>query len=150
MTVTIDHTPDCGTSRNTLTMIQWAELEPQIIEYLKTPPTRERLIELLTQMGLPPCELLRQKGTPYDQLGLGNEQLSDDELIDDMIANPLLINRPIVVGPRGARLCRPSELILELLENLGTANSQKKMDKKFERYARGSNRMALNAAINAH
>jgi len=125
MTVTIYHNPDCGTSRNTLAMIRWAGVDPQIIEYLKTPPTRERFIELLTQMGLTPRDLLRQKGTPYDQLDLGNEQLSDDELIDAMIANPLLINRPIVVGPRGVRLCRPSELVLELLDKPGTGEFTK-------------------------
>jgi len=125
MTVTIYHNPDCGTSRNTLAMIRWAGLEPQVIEYLKKPPTRERLIELLAQMGLTPRELLRRKGTPYDQLGLGNEQLSDNKLIDAMIANPLLINRPIVAGPRGVRLCRPSELVLELLENPGSGEFTK-------------------------
>lgn len=116
MTVTIYHNPECGTSRNTLAMIRQSGTEPTIIEYLKTPPSRERLVELLQTMNIPPRSLLRQKGTPYEELGLGNLQLDDEALIDAMIAHPILINRPIVVGPKGTRLCRPSELVLDILD----------------------------------
>ena len=113
--VTIYHNPACGTSRNVLAMIRNTGEEPEIIEYLKTPPNRARLVELIVQMGITPRELLRQKGTPYDELGLGNSVLTDDELIDAMVQHPILINRPIVVTLLAARLCRPSEKVLEIL-----------------------------------
>ena len=117
MTVTIYHNPSCGTSRNTLAMIRQSGEEPEVIEYLKTPPTRERLIELLRAMNMRPRELLRRKGTPYDELGLDDPKWSDDELIALMLEHPILINRPIVVTPKGVRLCRPSELVLDILPN---------------------------------
>jgi arsenate reductase len=117
MPVTIYHNPACGTSRNTLAMIRQSGEEPEVIEYLKTPPTKKKLEELIKAMGISPRALLRRKGTPYDALGLDDESLSDDRLIDAMVAHPILINRPIVVTPRGARLCRPSEIVLEILEN---------------------------------
>ena len=119
MTVTIYHNPACGTSRNTLAMIRQSGEEPEIVQYLKTPPSRAKLKELITAMGIPVRGLLREKGTPYHDLDLSNSKWSDDELIDFMIANPILINRPIVVTPKGARLCRPSELVLEILPNPG-------------------------------
>lgn len=115
--VSIYHNPECGTSRNTLAMIRQSGEEPEIIEYLKTPPTRERLIELVTEMKITPRQLLRAKGTPYASLDLGNPKWTDDELIDFMMVYPILINRPIVVTPKGARLCRPSEVVLEILPN---------------------------------
>ena len=117
MSPLIYHNPDCGTSRNTLAMIEVSGETPEIIEYLKTPPSRERLLELLAMMRISPRALLRQKGTPYADLGLDDPSLSDDQLIDAMVAHPVLINRPIVVTSQGARLCRPSELVLELLEH---------------------------------
>jgi len=117
MSITIYHNPNCGTSRNTLAMIRRSGAEPDIIEYLKSPPSRETLAGLIAAMGLPVRALLRQKGTPYDELQLGDPNWSDDQLLDAMLAHPILINRPIVVSPRGTRLCRPSELVLELLEN---------------------------------
>jgi len=117
MTVTIFHNPKCGTSRNTLAMIRASGEEPVIVEYVQNPPTRERLIGLLAAMKLTPRELLREKGTPYAELGLSDQKWTDDELIDFMMAHPILINRPIVETPRGTRLCRPSELVLPLLEN---------------------------------
>jgi arsenate reductase len=117
MTVTIYHNPECGTSRNTLAMIRQSGEEPQVIEYLKNPPSREKLVELLKTMGMTPRELLREKGTPYAELGLGDAKWSDDELIDFMLAHPILINRPIVVTPLGTRLCRPSEAVLDILPN---------------------------------
>ncbi|GLQ52930.1 arsenate reductase (glutaredoxin) [Devosia nitrariae] len=117
MTVTIYHNPDCGTSRNTLAMIRASGEEPEIIEYLKTPPTREKLIELIAAAGLTPRKLLRQKDTPYDTLGLGEDKWSDDELVDFMLGHPILINRPLVVTDKGVRLCRPSEVVLEILPN---------------------------------
>jgi arsenate reductase len=113
--VTIYHNPDCGTSRNTLALIRNAGVEPQIIEYLRTPPDRMTLQSLLARMGLRPRELLRQKGTPYDELDLGAEHWSDAELLDHMLRHPLLINRPIVVTAWGVKLCRPSETVLEIL-----------------------------------
>jgi arsenate reductase (glutaredoxin) len=115
MTVTIYHNPACATSRNTLAMIRQAGEEPRVIEYLKTPPSREELVELMRQAGLTPRQLLREKGTPYHELRLGDDRWSDDELIDFMIAHPILINRPLVVTPLGVALCRPSEKVLELL-----------------------------------
>ena len=117
MTVTIYHNPDCGTSRNTLAMIRQSGEEPVVIEYLQNPPTRARLVELIAAMGMPVRELLRQKGTPYEALGLGDPGRTDEELIDAMLAHPVLINRPIVVTPKGVRLCRPSEAVLDLLQN---------------------------------
>lgn len=117
MTITIYHNPACGTSRNTLAMIRQSGEEPVVVEYLKTPPSRAKLVELIKAMGISPRELLRQKGTPYDELGLSDGKWSDDELIDFMIAHPILINRPIVVTPKGVRLCRPSKLVLDILPN---------------------------------
>ena len=117
MTVTIYHNPDCGTSRNTLAMIRQSGEEPVVIEYLKTPLSRERLAELIVAMGLTVRDVLRQKGTPYEELGLGDPTLSDDQLLDRMIEYPILINRPIVVTEKGVRLCRPSELVLDILPN---------------------------------
>ncbi len=115
--VSIYHNPACGTSRNTLAMIRASGVEPEVIEYLITPPSRERLIELIHGTGFSARELLREKGTPYAELGLDNITLSESDLIDAMLAHPILINRPIVVTPKGVRLCRPSELVLPLLEN---------------------------------
>ena len=115
MTITIYHNPACGTSRNTLEMIRRSGEEPEVIEYLKTPPTRQRLVELIEAMGISPRDLLREKGTPYAELDLDNAKWTDDELIDFMIAHPILINRPIVVTPLGTRLCRPSEAVLDIL-----------------------------------
>lgn len=117
MTITIYHNPACGTSRNTLAMIRQSGEEPKIIEYLKTPPTRDELIWLIAAMGITPRALLREKGTPYDELGLADQKWTDDELIDVMLAHPILINRPIVVTPKGVRLCRPSEAVLTILPN---------------------------------
>lgn len=115
MTITIYHNPKCGTSRNVLAMIRNSGEQPEVIEYLKTPPSRAVLVDLLSRMGLPPRDLLRRKGTPYDELGLDNPDLTDDELIDRMMEHPILINRPIVVSPLGVKLCRPSETVLEIL-----------------------------------
>lgn len=117
MNVTIYHNPACGTSRNTLAMIRQSGEEPQVIEYLKTPPAREELVKLIDAIGITPRELLREKGTPYGELGLGDPSLTDDALIDAMMAHPILINRPIVVTEKGAALCRPSEKVLSLLAN---------------------------------
>jgi arsenate reductase (glutaredoxin) len=115
MTITIFHNPACGTSRNTLAMIRNTGLEPTVIEYLKTPPTKARLQQLLTAIGTGPRALLREKGTPYEELDLANPKWSDDALLDFMLQHPILINRPIVETPLGTRLCRPSELVLDLL-----------------------------------
>lgn len=115
VTITIYHNPDCGTSRNVLAMIRNSGDEPRIIEYLKTPPSRAELVGLLQRMGMRPRELLRRKGTPYDELGLDEAKWTDDQLIDLMLEHPILINRPIVVTARGVRLCRPSETVLEIL-----------------------------------
>jgi arsenate reductase (glutaredoxin) len=117
MSVTIYHNPACGTSRNTLAMIRQSCEEPEIIEYLKNPPDRARLIELIAAMAIQVRALLREKGTPYAELGLADPKWSDDQLIDFMLAHPILINRPIVVTPKGTRLCRPSETVLELLDH---------------------------------
>ena len=117
MSVTIYHNPACGTSRNTLAMIRQSGAEPEIIEYLKTPPSRVRLIELIAAMGLSVRGLLREKGTPYAEFGLADSKWSDDQLLDFMLAHPILINRPIVVTAKGTRLCRPSEAVLELLDS---------------------------------
>jgi arsenate reductase len=113
--VVIYHNPDCGTSRNTLAMIRNAGIEPHIIEYLKTPPSRTMLKQLIARMGISVRALLREKGTPYGELGLGDPNLTDEQLLDAMMVHPILINRPIVVTPKGVRLCRPSEQVLDLL-----------------------------------
>jgi len=115
MDVIIYHNPDCGTSRNTLGMIRNAGIEPHVIEYLKTPPSRPLLKQLIARMGISVRDLLREKGTPFRELGLDDPKWSDDELLDAMMAHPILINRPIVVTPNGVRLCRPSEMVLDLL-----------------------------------
>lgn len=114
--VTIYHNPACGTSRNVLALIRNAGIEPMIVEYLKTPPDRATLVSLIERMRVRPRELLREKGTPYAELGLGAGHWTDVQLIDLMLTHPILINRPIVVTPRGARLCRPPETVLELLQ----------------------------------
>jgi len=116
MTVTIWHNPACGTSRNTLAMIRASGEEPVVIEYLTNPPSRERLREMIAALGIAPRGLLRRKGTPYDDLGLDDPSLSDDQLHDAMLAHPILIERPVVQTSRGTRLCRPSELVLDLLD----------------------------------
>ena len=115
--ITIFHNPACGTSRNVLAMIRNSGVEPTIVEYLRHPPGRERLVALIHAMGIGVRGLLRRKGTPYDELKLDEPHWTDDQLIDFMVAHPILMNRPIVVTPRGARLCRPSETVLALLEN---------------------------------
>ena len=112
----IYHNPACGTSRNVLALIRNTGEEPEIIEYLKTPPTREKLVELIGRMGIPVRDLLRRKGTPYEELGLGDPALTDDQLLDAMMAHPILINRPIVVTDTAVKLCRPSETVLEILD----------------------------------
>ena len=117
MTITIYHNPKCGTSRNTLAMIRQSGEEPRVIEYLVAPPTRAELMALIGAMGIAPRDLLRQKGTPYEAMQLGDPGLTDDVLIDAMLADPILINRPIVVTPLGTRLCRPSEAVLDILPN---------------------------------
>ncbi len=113
--VVIYHNPACGTSRNTLAMIRNAGIEPHVVEYLKTPPSRALLVELIDRAGITPRDLLREKGTPYAELGLGDAALSDDARLDVMITHPVLINRPLVVSPLGVKLCRPSEAVLDLL-----------------------------------
>jgi arsenate reductase len=117
VSVTIYHNPSCGTSRNTLAMIRASGEEPEVIEYLKTPPDRARLVALIRATGISVRALLREKGTPYAELGLADLKWSDDELIDFMLAHPILINRPIVVTPKGTKLCRPSEAVLDLLDH---------------------------------
>ncbi|GAL98898.1 arsenate reductase [Acetobacter tropicalis NRIC 0312] len=117
MTITIYHNPACGTSRNVLALIRNSGEDPCIIEYLKTPPSRAELVSLIARMGVPVRSVLREKGTPFHELGLDNPALSDDALIDAMMAHPILINRPIVVSPLGAALCRPSETVLDILPN---------------------------------
>jgi arsenate reductase (glutaredoxin) len=115
MDVIIYHNPDCGTSRNTFAMIRNAGIEPHVIEYLKTPPSRLLLRRLIDRMGVPVRDVIREKGTPYKELGLDNPSLTDDQLLDAMMAHPILINRPIVVSSKGVRLCRPSEAVHDLL-----------------------------------
>ena len=117
MTVTIYHNPDCGTSRNTLAMIRASREQPVVIEYLKHPPSRERLVQLIAAMGSSVRDVLREKGTPYAQLQLGDPKWTDDQLLDFMLAHPILINRPIVETRKGTRICRPSEAVLDLLDN---------------------------------
>jgi arsenate reductase (glutaredoxin) len=124
MDVIIYHNPDCGTSRNTLAMIRNAGIEPHVIEYLKSPPARAMLEQLITRMGITPRALLREKGTSYGELGLDEPSLSDAALLDAMMAHPILINRPIVVSPKGVRLCRPSEQVLDLLPPQKSAYSK--------------------------
>lgn len=113
--ITIYHNPKCGTSRNTLAMIRNSGVEPQVIEYLQTPPSREELLGLVQAMGLSVRDVLRQKGTPYEELGLGNPALTDAQLLDAIEQHPILIQRPIVKTPLGVRLCRPSEVVLDIL-----------------------------------
>jgi arsenate reductase len=113
--IIVYHNPACGTSRNTLAMIRNAGIEPHVVEYLKTPPSRALLVELIDRAEITPRALLREKGTPFAELGLGDETLSDDVLLDAMMAHPILINRPLVVSPLGVKLCRPSEAVLDLL-----------------------------------
>ena len=113
--VTIYHNPACGTSRNVLGLIRNSGVEPRVVEYLKTPPSRDELADLIRRMGVPVRDVLRRKGTPYDELGLDDPSLTDDRLLDAMVAHPILINRPIVVSPLGVRLCRPSEAVLDIL-----------------------------------
>jgi len=117
MTVTIYHNPACGTSRNTLAMIRASGVEPNVIEYLKTPPTREKLLDIIEKTGGDIRALIREKSTPYAELGLDNPDLSDEALLDAMLQHPILINRPIVLTAKGAKLCRPSELVLAMLDN---------------------------------
>lgn len=114
--IVIYHNPECGTSRNALAMIRNAGIEPHVVEYLKSPPSRDMLVSLIARMGSTPRALLREKGTPFAELGLGDAALGDDQLIDAMIDHPILINRPIVVSPLGVKLCRPSEAVLALLD----------------------------------
>lgn len=123
--VTIYHNPACGTSRNTLAMIRASGCEPEVIEYLKAPPCRERLLQLIKTMGVTARDILREKGTPYLELGLNDLSLSEDALIDAMLQHPILINRPIVVADKGVKLCRPSELVLSILENPEIGNFAK-------------------------
>lgn len=113
--IIIYHNPECGTSRNALAMIRNAGVEPHVIEYLKTPPSRAMLEDLIARAGIPPRDLLREKGTPFAELGLGDPALSDEQLIDAMMEHPILINRPLVVSPLGVKLCRPSEEVLDLI-----------------------------------
>ncbi len=115
MDIVVYHNPACGTSRNTLGLIRNTGVEPQVIEYLKNPPARDELVSLIARMGIPARDLLRKKGTPYEELKLGDPALTDDQLIDAMMAHPILINRPIVVTPKGVKLCRPSEAVLDIL-----------------------------------
>ncbi|WFU13015.1 arsenate reductase (glutaredoxin) (plasmid) [Rhizobium sp. CB3090] len=115
MNATIYHNPDCGTSRNTLAMIRNAGIEPTVIEYLKNPPSREQLVTMITEAGLTVREAIREKGTPYTELGLDNPALTDDQLLDAMLKDPILINRPFVMTPLGTRLARPSEAVLDIL-----------------------------------
>lgn len=115
MDIVIYHNPECGTSRNALALLRHAGVEPHVVEYLKTPPSRAMLVQLIDRMGISPRALLREKGTPYAELGLGEDRFRDDELVDAMLAHPILMNRPVVVSPLGVRLCRPSQLVLDLM-----------------------------------
>ena len=118
--IVIYHNADCGTSRNVLGMIRNAGIEPHVVEYLKTPPSRALLVQLIERAGITPRDLLREKGTPFAELGLGDASLTDEALIDAMMAHPILINRPLFVSPLGVRLCRPSEAVLDILPNAQT------------------------------
>ena len=120
MTVTIYHNPACGTSRNVLALIRHAGIEPNVVEYLANPPGRAVLADLVARAGLKPRDVLRKKGTPFAELGLDDDRLTDDQLLDAMVAHPILIERPLVVSPLGVRLCRPSEAVLDLLPSLPT------------------------------
>jgi len=136
--ITMYHNPQCATSRNVLALIRNTGVEPEVIEYLKTPPSRDKLLELLGQMGINVRALLRQKGTPFDELGLGDEALTDDALLDAIVTHPILMNRPIVVTPLGARLCRPSEAVLDILPlpqraSFAKEDGEKVVDDKAER-----------------
>ena len=115
--VKIFHNPECGTSRNTLALIRNSGVEPEVVFYLETPPSKEQLKQLIADMDIPVRDVLRQKGTPYEELDLGNTKWSDEELLDFMMTDPILINRPIVVTPIGTKLCRPSEVVLDILVN---------------------------------
>ncbi|MBB4642931.1 arsenate reductase (glutaredoxin) [Rhizorhapis suberifaciens] len=115
--IVIYHNPECGTSRNVLALIRNSGIEPHVVEYLKTPPARVLLIEMIDRAGITPRDLLREKGTPFTELGLAETSLSDDALVDAMIEHPILINRPLVVTPLGVKLCRPSEVVLDILPN---------------------------------
>ena len=144
MTITIFHNPECGTSRNVLAIIRNSGEEPEVVEYLKTPPTREVLADLIRRMGIPVRAVLREKGTPYAELDLGDPTLTDDQLLDAMVAHPILINRPIVVTPLGVRLCRPSEAVLDLLPNpqreaFNKEDGEKVIDDKGRRVSPGNN-----------
>jgi arsenate reductase len=141
--ITIYHNPNCGTSRNTLAMIRQSGEEPEIIDYLKNPPSRARLIELIKAMNMSVRALLREKGTPYAELGLADPKWSDDELIDFMLEHPILINRPIVVTAKGARLCRPSEAGLEILPDRDIGPSTKEDGEVVEMSRRGSVRSGI-------
>ena len=139
--ISIYHNPACGTSRNTLALIRNSGVEPTVIEYLKTPPTREQLADLIQRTGLPVRAVLRQKGTPYTELGLDNPSLTDDQLLDAMMAHPILINRPIVVTPLGVRLCRPSEAVLDILPQRGAftkEDGERVVDEAGNRIAKAS------------
>jgi len=140
-TITIYHNPDCGTSRNTLALIRNSGVEPVVVEYLRTPPGRAKLVELIAALGVPVRGVLREKGTPHAELGLDNPKWTDDELIDFMVAHPILMNRPIVVTPLGTRLCRPSEVVLEILPSPQRAaftkeNGERVIDEKGHHVAR--------------
>jgi len=143
VTVTIYHNPACGTSRNVLGLIRKSGEEPRVVEYLKTPPSRDELADLIRRMGIGVRDLLRQKGTPYEALGLGDLSLTDDQLLDAMLAHPILINRPVVVTPIGVKLCRPSEAVLDILPDPQRAAFAKEdgepiVDGKGRRVAPGS------------
>jgi arsenate reductase (glutaredoxin) len=125
MSITIYHNPACGTSRNTLALIRQRGEEPVVIEYLKNPPTRATLVKLINAMQIKPRELLRNKGELYEELGLDDPKWSDADLIDQMVAHPVLINRPIVVTEKGTRLCRPAELVLEILPATGSTKKSR-------------------------
>ena len=136
--ITMYHNPQCATSRNVLALIRNTGVEPEVIEYLKTPPSRDKLLALVGQMGISVRALLRQKGTPFDALGLGDEALTDDALLDAIVTHPILMNRPIVVTPLGARLCRPSEAVLDILPlpqraSFAKEDGEKVVDDKGER-----------------
>ncbi|HTH97028.1 MAG TPA: arsenate reductase (glutaredoxin) [Stellaceae bacterium] len=136
--VVIYHNVDCGTSRNTLAMIRNAGIEPHVVEYLKTPPSRAMLVDLVRRAGLTPRTILREKGTPYAELGLGDPALTDDQLLDAIGEHPILMNRPIVVTPMGVRLCRPSEIVLDILPTaqqgaFAKENGEKVVDQRGQR-----------------
>lgn len=128
--IVIYHNPECGTSRNALAMIRNAGIEPHVVEYLKTPPSRAMLEGLIERAGITPRELLREKGTPYAEMGLADEALSDGQLIDAMMEHPVLINRPLVVSPLGVKLCRPSESVLDLIPDKQLASFTKEDGEK--------------------